>query len=68
MIAARRDAKPRELWLVEQPNDGDTLAIAKLHEFYVDADSARYTGRGLTVTARHLVRRDVPVLPSGEHR
>jgi hypothetical protein len=68
MIAARRGAKPRELWLLEQPNDGDTLAVAKLHEFYADADSARYTARGLTITARHLVRRDVPVLPSGEHR
>ncbi len=62
-IAARRDGKPRELWLVEQPNDADTLAVQKLHEFYADADSAQYTARGLTVTARHLVRRDVPVLP-----
>ncbi len=63
IIAALRDRQPRELWLVEQPNDGDTLAVQKLHHDYADADSARYTGGGLTITARHLVRRDVPVLP-----
>ena len=68
LIAARRDQKPRELWLVEQPNDGDTLAIQALHRYYEDADSAHYTAGGLTVTARHLVRRDVPVLLSGGHR
>jgi hypothetical protein len=62
-IAAMRERKPRELWLVEQPNDGDTLAVQKLHHDYADADSARYTAYGLTVTARHLVRRDSPVLP-----
>ena len=67
-IAARREQMPRELWLVEQPNDGDTLAVQKLHHDYADADSARYTAHGLTVTARHLVRRDVPVLPSGDRR
>ena len=67
-IAAMRENKPREIWLVEQPNDGDTLAVQKLHRDYADADSARYTAHGLTVTARHLVRRDAPVLPSGEHR
>jgi hypothetical protein len=68
MVATRSGGVPRELWLVEQPNDGDTLALARLHHFYADADSARYTARGLTVTARHLVRRDVPVLASGGHR
>ena len=68
MIAALRERQPLELWLVEQPNDGDTLAVQKLHHDYADADSARYTASGLTVTARHLVRRDVPVLASGEHR
>jgi hypothetical protein len=68
MIAGRREQKPRELWLVEQPNDGDTLAVAALHRFYADADSARYTAGGLTVTARHLVRRDPPVLASVGHR
>jgi hypothetical protein len=68
LIAARRDQKPRELWLVEQPNDGDTVAVGKLHQFYSDSGSARYTSHGLTITALHLVRRDVPVLPSGEHR
>jgi hypothetical protein len=68
MIAALRERRPRELWLVEQPNDGDTLAVQKLHRDYADVDSARYTARGLTVTARHLVRRDTPVLASGEHR
>jgi hypothetical protein len=67
MIAALHDRMPHELWLVEQPNDGDTLAIQKLHHDYADADSAQYTARGLTVTARHLVRRGVPVLPSQEH-
>ncbi len=67
-IAAMREKKPVELWLVEQPNDGDTLAVQKLHHDYADADSARYSAHGLTLTARHLVRRDVPVLPSGEHR
>jgi hypothetical protein len=68
MIAVRRERKPRELWLVEQPNDGDTSAVASLHRFYDDADSTRYTDRGVTVTARHLVGRGVTVLPSGSHR
>lgn len=68
MIAARREQKPRELWLVEQPNDGDTLAVQALHRYYADSGSARYTAGGLTVIARHLVRRDVPVLASGGHR
>jgi hypothetical protein len=68
LIAARRDQRPRELWLVEQPNDGDTIAVGKLHQFYSDSGAARYTSRGLTLTALHLVRRDVPVLPSGAHR
>jgi hypothetical protein len=68
MIVVLRERQPRELWLVEQPNDRDTLAMQTLHRDYADADSARYTARGLTVTARHLVRRDVPVLASGEHR
>src|ERR1019366_6288887 len=67
-IAALRDRQPRDLWLVEQPNDGDTLAVWKLHRDYSDADSARYTARGLTVTARHMVRRDVPVIASRKHR
>jgi hypothetical protein len=67
-IAALRDRQPRDLWLVEQPNDGDTLAVQKLHRDYADADSARYTAHGVTVTARHLVRRDVAVLASGAHR
>lgn len=67
-IVARRTEKPREIWLVEQPNDGDTLAVQKLHEYYADADSARYAVHGLTITARRLVLRDAPVLPSGEHR
>jgi hypothetical protein len=62
-IAAMRGSMPREIWLVEQPNDGDTLAVQKLHHDYVDADSARYTAEGLTLTARHLVRRSVAVLP-----
>jgi hypothetical protein len=68
MIVVLRGTQPRELWLVEQPNDRDTLAMQTLHRDYADADSARYTAHGLTVTARHLVRRDAPVLPSGEHR
>ncbi|MGH7655298.1 MAG: hypothetical protein ACREN6_11615, partial [Gemmatimonadaceae bacterium] len=68
MIAGRRERKPRELWLVEQPNDGDTLAVQALHRYYADSDSTRYTAGGLTLTARHLVRRDVPVLASGGHR
>ena len=63
-----RDTMPRELWLMEQPNDGDTLAVQKLHHDYADADSARYTAQGLTLTARHLVRRGVAVLPSGKQR
>jgi hypothetical protein len=67
-IAARRDRMPHELWLVEQPNDGDTTAVQKLHHDYTDADSARYTAHGVTITARHLVRRDAAVLPSGERR
>ncbi len=62
-IAAMRDTMPRELWLIEQPNDGDTLTIQKLHHDYADADSARYTAAGLTLTARRLVRRGVAVLP-----
>jgi hypothetical protein len=62
-IAAMRDKMPRELWLIEQPNDGDTLAVQKLHHDYIDADSARYTAEGLTLTARHLVRRSAAVLP-----
>jgi hypothetical protein len=62
-IAAMREKKPRDLWLVEQPNDGDTLAVQKLHHDYADADSARYTGGGVIITARHLVRRDAQVLP-----
>jgi hypothetical protein len=68
MIASRREQKPRELWLVEQPNDGDTLAVQALHRYYADSGSNRYTAGGLTLTARHLVRRDVPVLASGGHR
>ena len=68
MIAVLRQRQPHEVWLVEQPNDRDTLAVQTLHRDYADADSARYTAHGLTVTARHLVRRDVPVLASGEHR
>ncbi len=68
MIAAMRERMPRELWLVEQPNDGDTLALQKLHRDYADADSARYTAHHLTIGARHLVRRGVPVLPSGTQR
>ncbi len=62
-IAAMRDKMPREVWFIEQPNDGDTLAVQKLHHDYVDADSTRYTAEGLTLTARHLVRRSVAVLP-----
>jgi hypothetical protein len=62
-IAAMRENKPPEIWLVEQPNDGDTLAVQKLHHDYADADSARYTAGGVSLTARHLVRRDTPVLP-----
>jgi hypothetical protein len=62
-IAAMRDKMPAELWLVEQPNDGDTSAVQKLHHDYADADSARYTAGGLTLTARHLVRRSAVVLP-----
>ncbi len=62
-IAAMREKKPRELWLVEQPNDGDTLAVQKLHHDYADADSVRYTAGGVILTARHLVRRDTQVLP-----
>ena len=68
MIAVLRQRQPHEVWLVEQPNDRDTLAVQTLHRDYADADSARYTAHGLTVTARHLVRRDVPVLASGEQR
>ncbi|MFI5233706.1 MAG: hypothetical protein ACHQSE_14490 [Gemmatimonadales bacterium] len=68
MIAARRERKPRELWLVEQPNDADTLAVEALRRFYSDSGSTRYTAGGLTITARHLVRRDAPVLASGGHR
>jgi hypothetical protein len=69
IIAGRGDRKPRALWLVEQPNSGDSLALQRLHRRgYADADSARYTSRGLTVTARHLVLRDVPVLLSTQHR
>ena len=68
IVAARRERMPHELWLVEQPNDGDTLAVQKLHHDYADANSARYTAHGLTVTARHLVRRDAEVLPSGARR
>ncbi|MFI5245734.1 MAG: hypothetical protein ACHQQR_10940, partial [Gemmatimonadales bacterium] len=56
-IADRGDAKPRELWFVQQPNDTDSLALQRLHRRgYADSDSARYTAHGLTVTARHLVR------------
>jgi hypothetical protein len=62
-IAAMRENKPRELWLVEQPNDADTLAVQKLHRDYADADSASFTSRGAILTARHLVRRDASVLP-----
>jgi hypothetical protein len=68
MIVALREHQPRELWLVEQPNDLDTLAAQTLHRSYVDAGSARYTAGGLTISARHLVRRVVPVLASGAHR
>jgi hypothetical protein len=69
MISGRGDRKPRELWLVGQPNDTDSLALQRLHRRdYTDADSARYTARGLIVTARHLVLRDVPVLVSTQHR
>ena len=57
-IAAMRDSRPHELWLIEQPNDADTLARQALHRAYVDAGLARYTERGLSVTVRHLVRRD----------
>lgn len=62
-IGAMRENKPRELWLVEQPNDTDTLAVQKLHHDYADADSTQYSAGGLTLTARHLVRRDASVLP-----
>jgi hypothetical protein len=68
MVGVSAERMPHELWLVEQPNDGDTLALRSLHHSYTDADSARYTARGLSVTARHLVLRDQPVLASGEHR
>lgn len=68
IVAARRDGGPRELWLVEQPNDTDTLALQKLHRDYADAGAARYTARGVTVGALHLVRRDAPVLASGARR
>jgi hypothetical protein len=68
-IADRGDGKPRELWFVQQPNDTDSLALQRLHRRgYADGDSAPYTAHGLTVTARHLVRRDAPVLVSGQHR
>ena len=63
MIAALRDRKPPELWLIEQPNDGDTLALQALHRDYVDADSVRHTARGITIAVRHLVRRGAGVLP-----
>ena len=39
MIAALRRREPRELWLVEQPNDGDTLAV--------QTAAPRLRGRGL---------------------
>ena len=68
MVAALRDDKPAQLWYVEQPNDGDSLSLQKIHADYADADSARYTAEGVTITARHLVRRSVPVLPSGTPR
>ncbi len=63
MIAALRDRKPQELWLIEQPNDGDTLALQALHRDYVDADSVRHTAQGITIAVRHLVRRGAGVLP-----
>ncbi|MFI5309849.1 MAG: hypothetical protein ACHQQ3_01340 [Gemmatimonadales bacterium] len=63
MIAVLRDGKPRELWLIEQPNDADSSAVQALHRDYADADSARYTGRGITIGVRHLVRREPQVLP-----
>jgi hypothetical protein len=63
MVEAMRSREPHDIWLVEQPNDGDTLAVQKLHRDYADSDSSRYSAGGFTVTARHLVRRDAPVLP-----
>ena len=63
MIATLRDRKPQELWLIEQPNDGDTLALQALHRDYVDADSQRHTAQGITIGVRHLVRRTAGVLP-----
>ncbi|MBI3504329.1 MAG: hypothetical protein HY059_05765 [Proteobacteria bacterium] len=63
MIAAMRDRAPRDLWLVEQPNDPDSSALTVLHRRYADADSARYAARGLTIGLRHLVRRESSVVP-----
>jgi hypothetical protein len=63
MIATLRDRKPQELWLIEQPNDGDTLALQALHRDYVDTDSQRHTAQGITIGVRHLVRRTAGVLP-----
>jgi hypothetical protein len=63
MIATLRENAPRDLWLVEQPNDADSSARHMLHRRYGDADSARYSARGVTIRLSHLVRRPAPVIP-----
>ncbi|HVT41055.1 MAG TPA: hypothetical protein VHE78_18610 [Gemmatimonadaceae bacterium] len=63
MIAVLRDQQPRDLWLLEQPTDADTLARAMLHRSYADSGASRYTARGVTIAVRHMVRFGARPLP-----
>jgi hypothetical protein len=65
VIAVLRDKRPRELWLLEQANDADTVSRQMLHRNYTDADSARYTAHGVTIGVRHMIRTGPGPLPSG---
>lgn len=63
MVAALREQAPRELWLVQQPNDADSGALTALHRRYVDAGAAQYSAQNVTIQLLHLVRREAQVIP-----
>ena len=63
MVAALREQAPRELWLVQQPNDAASSALTVLHRRYVDAAAAQYSAQNVTIQLLHLVRREAQVIP-----
>lgn len=63
MVAAARERRPAELWLVEMPNDVDKLARQSLRNGYAETDSARFAPRGVAVVVRHLVSRGTEAAP-----